>query len=181
MEKKVLVLMGSPRKGGNSDRLSDEFIRGAEEAGHVTEKIYLKDKKISGCLGCSACQRNGGTCIQKDEMKEIYIKMTEAEVIVFASPVYFFTWNAQMKTVLDRTFALEAKLTGKTFYLISAGQAPEEQYMTTMIDSFRKYISCFRAGGNQEGGYVFGYGTDKPGEVVGTPDMEQAYKMGKFI
>jgi multimeric flavodoxin WrbA len=179
--KKVLVLMGSPRKGGNTDHLCDEFIRGAREAAHETEKIYLKDRKIGYCLGCFACQHNGGKCIQNDDMGEIYEKMKAADIIVFASPVYFYSWSAQIKTVIDRTVAIESILTNKTFYLISAGQAPEEKYMTTMIDSFRKYTGCFKADGNREGGYVFGYGTSKPGDVVGTPAMEQAYQMGRNI
>jgi multimeric flavodoxin WrbA len=179
--KKILALSGSPRQNGNTDMLCDEFIRGVREAGHDTEKIYLKDKKIGGCLGCFVCQRNGGRCVQKDEMSELYEKIKEADVIVFASPVYFYTWNAQVKAVIDRTVAVESLLTNKTFYMIGAGQAPEERYMTTMIDSFRKYIGCFRAGGNREGGYVFGYGVDKPGDVTGTPAMEQAYLMGRSI
>jgi hypothetical protein len=86
-----------------------------------------------------------------------------------------------MKTLIDRMVALESLLKNKTFYLISTGNAPEEKYMTTMIDSFRKYIGCFRMGGNREGGYVFGYGTDKPGDVAGTPSMEQAYLMGRQV
>lgn len=181
MTKKVLVLMGSPRKHGNCDRLSDAFIKGVKEKGAETEKIYLKDRDIKDCLGCCACRKNGGVCVQKDEMQEIYEKMKEAEVIVFAAPVYFYTWNALMKRMLDRTIAAEAALTGKTFYLISAGQAPEEKYMTTMIDSFRKYIGCFRGEGNREGGYVFGYGTDCPGDVEGTEAMEKAYQMGASL
>jgi multimeric flavodoxin WrbA len=179
--KKILILMGSPRKGGNTDRLCDEFINGARETGHDAEKTYLKDKKINGCLGCSACRRNGGKCVQKDDMSGLYEKMKAADVIVFASPVYFYTWNAQIKAVIDRTFALESELTNKTFYLLSAGGAPEEKYMTIMIDCFRKYISCFRAGGNQEGGYVFGYGTDKPDDIIGSPAMQQAYELGRKI
>jgi multimeric flavodoxin WrbA len=181
MGKKVLILMGSPRKGGNTDCLCDEFIRGAQEAGHSTDKVYLKDKKIVGCLGCLACQHNGGQCVQKDEMSGLYEKMKAVDVIVFASPVYFYTWNAQTKAVIDRTIAVESELTNKTFYLISTGQAPNEQYMTTMIDCFRKYIGCFRSGGNHEGGYVFGYGTGKPGDVVRSPAMQQAYELGRQI
>jgi multimeric flavodoxin WrbA len=181
MSKKILVLAGSPRKNGNSSLLSDEFIRGAQEAGHETEKVYIRDKNIKGCLGCCACQRNGGICVQKDDMSELYEKMKAADVIVLAAPVYFYTWNAQMKTVIDRTIAIESVLINKTFYLISAGQAPNEQYMAAMIDSFRKYIGCFRAGGNQEGGYVFAYGTEKPGDVTKTPAMEQAYVMGQKV
>jgi multimeric flavodoxin WrbA len=179
MVKKVLVLMGSPRKGGNTDRLCDEFIRGAQESGHAAEKVCLKDKKVGGCLGCFICQTDSGRCVQKDDMGEIYEKMKAADVIAFASPVYFYTWTAQMKTAIDRTVALESILANKTFCLISAGAAPDEQYMSTMIDSFRKYIGCFRAGGNREGGCVFGYGVDKPGDVVGRPAMEQAYSMGR--
>lgn len=181
MSKKVLVLMGSPRKHGNCDRLSDEFIRGAEESGCQTEKIYLKEKNIKDCLGCCACQKNGGVCVQKDDMQEVFEKMKETDVIAFASPVYFYTWNALMKRAIDRTIAVEASLTNKTFYLISAGQAPAEQYMATMIDSFRKYMGCFRGEGNREGGYVFGYGTDKPGDVEGTEAMDLAYKMGLSV
>lgn len=181
MAKKVLVLMGSYRKHGNCDRLSDEFICGAEEQGAETEKIYLKEKNIKDCIGCCACQKNGGTCVQKDDMPEIYEKMKNADVIVFASPVYFYTWTSLMKRMIDRTIAIEAGLSNKTFYLISAGRAPSEEYMSTMIDSFKKYIGCFRGEGNKEGGYIFGYGTDKPGDVVDSPAMEQAYQMGKRI
>ena len=107
MGKRILVLAGSPRRHGNTDCLADEFIRGAQEAGHETEKIYLKDRKINGCLGCGACQRNGGSCVQKDDMQEIYEKWLASDVVVLASPVYFYTWSAQMKAVLDRTFAIE--------------------------------------------------------------------------
>lgn len=114
-------------------------------------------------------------------MQEIFEKMKEADVIAFASPVYFYSWNALMKRAIDRTIAVEASLTNKTFYLISAGQAPAEQYMAAMIDSFRKYIGCFRGEGNREGGYVFGYGTDKPGDVEGTEAMDLAYKMGLSV
>lgn len=181
MKKKILVLMSSPRKGGNCDTLSDAFIKGASESGHESEKVYLKDVNILPCLGCSACQNNGGNCIRKDDMASIYEKMKEADVIVYASPVYFYTWNGIMKMMIDRTYAIEKILTNKTFYLISAGQAPEEKYMQTMINSFRQYINCFRQSGNQEGGYVFGYQTDKPKDVLNTPAMDNAYQMGKNV
>lgn len=181
MEKKVLVLAGSSRKRGNTDCLADEFIRGAQENGCAVEKIYLKDKDIRDCLGCCACRKNGGTCVQKDDMPEIYEKIRKADAIVFASPVYFYTWNSLMKRTLDRMIAIEADITNKTFYLLSAGQAPEEKYMQTMIDSYHQFIGCFRAGGNQDGGYIFGLGTDRPGDVKGTAAMERSYRMGKTV
>jgi multimeric flavodoxin WrbA len=179
MGKKVLVLSASARKNGNSDLLCGEFIKGAEEAGHGAEKIYIRDKKINGCIGCFVCQKNSDGCVQKDDMDEIYNKMTAADVIVLVSPVYFYTFNAQMKAALDRTIALHGKLHDKTMYLISTGQAPEEKYMTTMIDSFRKYIGCFP--NIKEGGIVFGYGASEAGDVKGNPAMEQAYEMGKKV
>jgi multimeric flavodoxin WrbA len=96
MARKVLVLSASPRKGGNSDLLCDQFMRGAKEAGNQTEKIFLRDKKINYCIGCGVCQGKGGKCVQKDDMAEVLDKMIAADVIVMATPVYFYTMNAQM-------------------------------------------------------------------------------------
>lgn len=181
MSKRVLVLVGSPRKHGNTDRLADEFIRGAQESGYQVEKIYLKDRKINGCLGCGACQKNGGSCVQKDDMGDIYEKWLVADAVVLASPVYFYTWTSQMKAVLDRTFAIEQKVKDTDFYLISAAAAPTEDYMSLMLESFRKYVGCFRSGGNKEGGYVFGLGTNAPGDVAETDAMTKAYEMGGVL
>lgn len=104
MSKKVLVLSASPRRGGNSDILCDQFMRGAEEAGHQAEKIFLRDKEINYCVACDSCLNNDGICASKDDMAEIMDKMIEADVIVMATPVYFYTMDAQMKTVIDRTY-----------------------------------------------------------------------------
>ena len=179
--KKVLLLMGSSRKHGNCDRLSDEFLRGAREAGCQVEKIYLKEKNINHCLGCGACQKNGGHCVQQDDMIEIYEKWLTADVVALASPVYFYTWSSLMKTVIDRSFAIEQQVKNTKFYLISAGAAPSETYMTLMLESFRHYIGCFRADGNTEGGHVIGLGTNLPGDVENTPAMEQAFRLGLGI
>ncbi len=179
MSKKILILEGSARKKGNSAILAEEFMRGAKENGHEVEEIFLIDKQINDCKGCNECQMNGGTCIHKDDMVEINHKIMEADIVVFASPVYFYTWNATTKRAIDRTYAIESKVTNKTFYLISAGAAPEESYMENMIQSFKLYVDCFRAGGNSIGGYVFGLGTSKAGDVKGTAAMKKAYEMGK--
>ena len=92
MNKKVLILSASPRREGNSDTLCNEFLRGAKEAGHDAEKIFLRDKKINYCTGCGLCNDNGYTdCSQKDDATEIIEKMVQADVIVMATPVYFYT------------------------------------------------------------------------------------------
>src|SRR5208283_586389 len=105
MIKRVLVLSASPRRGGNSDLLCEQFVKGAEEAGHQAEKIFLKDKKINYCTGCGTCIDRGKGCSQKDDMAEILDKMVTSDVIVMATPVYFYTMSAQLKTFIDRTCA----------------------------------------------------------------------------
>jgi multimeric flavodoxin WrbA len=180
MSKNVLVLMGSPRKKGNTSILCDEFIRGAVEAGHQVEKIDIIGKKIAGCLGCNGCKRNGGTCVQKDDMQEIYGKILAADVIVLASPIYYYTWTAQLKAVIDRTYALLGIMKNKVFYMLSTCMSPDEAYCQVMIDSFRTYLDCYDETVT-EGGYLFGFGTGAPGDVTKTDAMEKAFEMGKEI
>ena len=89
MSKKVLILSGSPRRGGNLDLLCDEFLRGAAESGNQAEKIFLRDKKVAPCNACYFCRDNGGKCAISNDMTEILDKMQAADVIVMASPVYY--------------------------------------------------------------------------------------------
>lgn len=181
MSKKAAVFMGSPRKAGNTNLLVDAFVKGAEESGHQVEKVFLKDKDIHDCIDCGACQGNGGLCVQKDDMQEIYGQMKTADVIVLASPVYFYTWTSLMKRMIDRSFAVEAELKNKTWYLLSAGAAPDESFMSVMIDSFEKYVECFRTGENRIGGYVFACGTNGPKDAAGSEAEKRAFEMGKNI
>lgn len=179
--KNVLVFKGSMQIHGNAAILADEFVRGANENGNKVDEVILKDKNIKDCLGCGSCQINGGNCVQKDDMQSIYEQLKASDVIVFASPVYFYTWTSLMKRVIDRTFAVESLLKNKTFYLLSAGAAPEEKYMTTMTDSFKQYVSCFRSAGNEVGGVLYALGTNKPGDATGSDSATQAYKLGIAI
>lgn len=112
MKKQVLIISGSPREGGNSDTLCDEFQRGCQEAGHQVRKVSLQNRKIQFCTACYACKKTG-SCIQKDDAVEILQQMTEADVIVLATPVYFYSMAGQVKTLIDRCLSCGAKLTGK--------------------------------------------------------------------
>lgn len=114
-------------------------------------------------------------------MQEIYEALRENDVIVLASPVYFYTWTSLMKRMLDRTFAVEPFLKDKSFYLLATGAAPEKAYMKTMLDSFQQYVSCFCAGGNRAGGWLFACGTREPEDIVGLPVMEKAYRLGRSV
>ena len=175
----VLILHGSCRVNGVTGQLADEFARGAKDAGHHVTKVELREKNIKDCAGCGACQINGGNCVQKDDMATIYQEILEADVIVLASPVYYYTWTSLMKRTLDRTFALQSLLHNQKFFLLSAGAATGEQYMQIMLDSYRQYIFCFE--GNEDAGYVMACGMNAPTDVKGTEYIQQAYKMGKSI
>ena len=102
MSKNILILSSSPRRGGNSDTLCDEFMRGAIESGNQVEKIFLRHKKIHPCTGCSVCSRYKKPCPQKDDAAEVIEKMLAADVIVMGTPVYFYAMSAQMKMMIDR-------------------------------------------------------------------------------
>ena len=112
--KKVLILAGSPRKGGNSDILCDAFAKGAAEAGHQVEKIYVQQLRIGGCMACYGC-RGTGVCVQKDDMASVLEKLIAADVIVLATPVYFYSMDGQMKTLIDRTLPRYTEIRDKEF------------------------------------------------------------------
>lgn len=114
-------------------------------------------------------------------MTEIYEKIAAADAVVFASPVYFYSWTSQIKTVIDRTFAIEPTLADTKFYMLSAGAAPELKYMENMTKTFELYISCFRAGGVENAGVVYGLGANAPGDVKSTEAMTAAYELGKTV
>lgn len=177
--KNVLVLSGSPRVHGNSSLLCDEFIKGAQEAGHKTEKINITRKKVAGCLGCNVCYKNDGVCIQKDDMVEIREKMEQADVIVLSSPIYFYSMTSQMKAVIDRTYAFYSNLKGKTFYFILSCAAPEESFTETMLASLRGFTCCVPEA--KEGGILMGINTNEAGDVKDRQIMKDAYEMGKNI
>ena len=142
MSKKVLILSGSPRKGGNSDILCDEFLRGAQDAGHKAEKIRVAEKKVAPCSGCYYCSTHGGACVHKDDMADILQKMIDADVIVLASPVYFYSISAQLKAVIDRTVARWLEVKDKEFYYITTMADEEKASADTTLTCFRGYADC---------------------------------------
>ena len=179
MSKKVLLLSASPRKGGNSDMLCDQFMRGAKEAGNQGEKIFLGDKKINYCTGCGACQGNGGKCVQKDDMAKILEKMIAADVIVMATPVYFYTMSAQMKTLIDRTCSRYTEIRNKDFYFIVAAADSSKRAMERTLEGFRAFTSCLSR--PKEKGIIYGTGAWKIGDIKRSKAMPQAYEMGKKV
>lgn len=178
MCKKVLILSGSPRKNGNSDILCDEFAKGAKESGHEVEKIRVAEKKIGYCRGCYACKETG-KCVIEDDMAEVLQKMIDADVIVLASPVYFYSIDAQLKALIDRTVARWLEVKNKEFYYIVTAADGEREAAETTIACFRGYADCVE--GAKEMGVIYGMGAYEKGEIKGMPAMKEAYDMGKEI
>jgi multimeric flavodoxin WrbA len=179
LNKKVLVLSSSPRRGGNSDLLCDQFINGSIEAGHPTEKIFLRDKKINYCTGCGTCIDRGKKCSQKDDMAEVLDKMVEADVIVMATPVYFYTMCGQMKTLIDRTCSRYTEISNKEFYFIVTAADDSKPAMERTLGEFRGFTHCLD--GANEKGIVYGTSAWNMGDIKGKPAMKHAYEMGKHV
>ena len=179
MGKKVLILSASPRKGGNSDTLCDQFLRGAKESGHQAEKVFLRDKKNGYCTGCGVCSKTH-RCAQDDDMAEVLEKMVKADVIVMATPVYFYTMNAQMKTVIDRVAPRYSEVSDKDFYYLLTAADSDPKMLERTLEGFRGFTEdCLT--NPQERGVVYGVGLWEIGDVQKSPALKQAYEMGKGV
>ena len=179
MSKKILILSGSPRKGGNSDILCDEFLRGAQEAGNEAEKIFIRDKKIAPCTACYYCRDHEGECAIRDDMTEVLDKIQASDVIVMASPVYFYSIDAQMKAVIDRCVARWTNIPNKEFYYIMTSAEDTDTVMDCTLACFRGLAACLD--GSVEKGVIFGKGVYGKGEIRNSAAMQEAYKMGKNV
>lgn len=177
--KNLLILSGSPRKGGNSDILCDAFIKGAVESGNRAVKFNIAEKKIAPCSACYSCREHGGKCVHDDDMAEILQAMIDADVLVLASPVYFYSIDAQLKAVIDRTVARWLEVKDKEFYYIATCADTEKESIETTLACFRGYADCVE--GAREMGVIYGTGVYEKGEIKGHPAMAEAYEMGKSI
>ena len=178
--KKVLIISTSLRHNANSEILAHETERGAKDAGHQVEFVTLKDKNIQFCKGCLACQKLGH-CVINDDANEITAKMKEADVIVWATPVYYYEMSGQMKTLIDRANSLFA--TGKNFtetYVITTSADSSKGVVQTVLNGVNGWVACFS---NLElKGYLEAGGLDNPNDVLNRKDLlEKAYNMGKNI
>ena len=131
---KVLILNGSPRARGNSAAFAQAFKEGAESAGHEAEVLAIAKMKIAGCLGCEYCHKAGnGQCVQKDDMQNIYPKLADADVVVFCSPIYYWSFTGQMQNLITRFYAPGKPAATKYAMILSSGSpgvydAPISQY-----------------------------------------------------
>ena len=179
MSKTVLVLSTSPRKGGNPDALADAFVRGAQEARNQVEKITLYDKTIGFCKGCLSCQ-NTQRCIIRDDADAIIQKMLTADVIAFATPIYYYGMCGQMKTLLDRANPLfPADYQFRDIYLLAAAAEADEHTVDGAVTGLQGWIDCFEK--SRLAGTVFAGGVTVVGEIQGHPALQRAFDLGKTV
>lgn len=179
MSKKVLILSGSPRKDGNSDLLCDQFAKGATESGHTVKKIRVTEKNIHPCIACYHCRDNGGKCVFQDDMAALLQKIIDTDVLVLSSPVYFYSIDAQLKAVIDRTVARWQEVKNKEFYYIVTMADEEAASADTTLACFRGYADCVE--GAIEKGIIIGGGAYEKGEIRSHTAMNTAYEMGKNV
>lgn len=182
MNKKVLVISTSMRQKGNSDQLADEFIKGVGDAGHTVEKITLYDKAIHFCKGCLACQNSKqGHCVFQDDADAIIKKMAEADVIAFATPIYFYEMSGQMKTLLDRSNPLfPISYNFRDIYLLTSAADGEKSAMEGAIKGLQGWIDCFEEARLK--GVVYGTASDAMNAILAHPEtLQSAYEMGSHV
>lgn len=184
MNKKVLILKGSPREKGNSSVLADRVAAGAQEAGAEVESIYLHALDIRPCDACDTCAETEGVCIIKDDMQPLYPKILQTDAIVFASPVYWFTISAQLKLCIDRLYGLQTpgwkKMAGKQAGIVLT-YGDSDLYTSGGINAIHTFESMCRFLRMEIVGIVHGTAGDV-GDVEKQPElMQKAYQLGQRL
>ena len=179
MSENIVVLTGSPRLEGNSELLARAFVAGAEEAGKKVTVFKTAELKIGGCSGCEYCFDHEGVCIQKDDMEKILNALKEADALVLVSPVYYFSLTAQLKTAIDRTYALlTAKPPIKKAALLMACADETVEVAEGAVVTFNnicKYSEWENAG------IVIAAGVGDIGDIAGRRELTTAHALGKEI
>ena len=140
---KIVVLQGSPRKNGNTQFLVEGFKEGAEKVGHTVEILNVGNMKIAGCLGCEYCHTKGnGECVQKDDMQEVEKKLMSAEMIVFASAVYYFNFTGQLQNVISR-FYCKGTMPAKKYALIVSSYSPD--VYSGIVETYKHIVNYSNA------------------------------------
>ena len=175
----VVVLSGSPRKGGNTDRLAAAFAKGAESQGKTVTHFRVADMTIGGCRGCSFCIENHGACVQKDDMPPVLDALRQADAVVFASPIYFFDMSAQLKLAIDRTYALLGDKTPvkRAALLLTCGDKEEVAAEGSIVTY--NHILSYQKWDNA--GIIVATGLHAMDDIEGYEELERAEKLGREI
>lgn len=185
MAKNIIVLNGSPRKTGNTAALVDEFTRGAKAAGNRVTRFNLKGMDIRPCIGCFKGGKDPAhPCVQKDDMDKIYPVYQEADIVVFASPMYYWSWTALTKTAFERLFAIEELNNGsrpqKGAILLMPGiaETEQEEHWKPVLDYYQALLGHLEW---TDLGVIRAGGATEPGDLAGKPALQEAYELGAAI
>lgn len=176
---KIVILEGSPNRRGSSNMLADDFKRGAEEAGHIVEVIDAAHAKIHPCTGCIHCGYEG-PCVQKDEMEEIREKILSADMMVFATPLYYYGMSAQLKILIDRFCAFNSSIQRKHMRsaLLTVAWNADDWTFEALEVHYRTLVRYLNL---KDMGMVLGYGCGTPSMTKSSRFPEQAYRLGKEL
>lgn len=181
MSKKIIVLNGSPRKNGNTSALVQSFTKGAESVGNTVTVFHLGSMNIHGCKGCFSGGKNPESpCVQKDDMDKIYPVYKEADVVVLATPLYYWSISGQLKTAFDRLFAVAEcdpnyRNPKKESVLLMAAEGNGFEETLCWYDHLEKHI------GWKSLGKVLCGGVMAVGDINGRPELQQAFELGKSL
>lgn len=175
--KKVLIVSTSPRVNSNSEALAKAFAEGAREAGHEAELITLRDKTVSFCRGCFVCQEKQ-RCVIRDDADVICQKALTADVLVFATPIYYYEMSGQLKTLLDRLNPLfPSDYAFRDVYMLTSAAEDEETVPQRAVSGLEGWIACFERA--RLAGTVFMGGVTAAGENPEHPALDRAYQLGR--
>ena len=182
MGKKIALLNGSPRRNGNTAALAKAFTEGAGSAGHTVTAFFLDGMSIHGCKGCFGGHSSRECpCVQRDDMDQIYPAVREADVIVLATPLYYWNMSGQLRTAVDRLFALEEgdgnllRGHGRASALLMAAEGHGFEDVVLYYDHLIRHL------GWENLGHVLAGGNGEAGDIQGKPELQQAYALGKSI
>ena len=183
--KKVLVVMGSPRRKGNSATLAENVITGAKSAGATVDSYYLHGMDIKPCDACGTCRENSSKeCIIDDDMQELYLKLRETDALVIASPIYYFTVSAQTKLFIDRWYALgkgKASALNRKQIGIILTYEDSDPFTSGAVNALRTFQDAFDYLGASIVAMVYGRASEA-GEIKANRDlMDKAYKLGQEL
>lgn len=182
MGKKIVILNGSPRRNGNTSALVQKFTEGAESAGNTVTEFFLDKMNIHGCKGCFGGHSSKDCpCVQKDDMAEIYPAVRECDVVVFATPLYYWNMSGQIRTAIDRLFALEEgdgnllRGHGRAGVLLMAAEGYGFEDVLLYYEHLMEHLKWDNLG------YVLAGGNGDVGDINGKAELQKAFNLGKHI
>ena len=179
MSKRILVISSSLRKNANSEQLALSFAEGARAAGHDAEVISLRDKEIRFCIGCFVCQKTK-RCFMHDDADTIREKMLHADVLVFATPIYYYEMSGALKTMLDRANPLfPSDYQFREVYALAVAAEDEEYVPQKAFSGIEGWVDCFEKA--RLAGTLFCGGVTDMGDIKGDPVLQKAFDMGRKI